>query len=352
MFSWQLLRDKGRPNHRFYYSKVTKAEAVGEHAVRFDLAGSDDRELPLILGLMPVLPKHAINPETFEETTLTPLIGSGPYVIGKVDPGRSLTLTRNPNYWGRDLADQSRLLEFRRDPLRLLPRPQRATTKRSSAACSTCAAKTIRPLADRLRLPGAARRPGGQGDVHQRAAEAELLFRVQHAPAGLRRRPRARGDRDAVRLRMDQPELCSSASIGAPRAISRAPSCPRTAGRPTRASARCWRRFPAPCAPTCSTAPGRRRSATAPAATARCCGARSRCSQQAGYELRGTELVERKSGRPFTFEIMVTAAATRWTRALALAVRRAAQARRHHHPHAPGRCRAVRGAPDRASIST
>ena len=55
IFSWQLLRDKGRPNYRTYYAKVTKAEAIGERAVRFDLAGSDDRELPLILGLMPVL---------------------------------------------------------------------------------------------------------------------------------------------------------------------------------------------------------------------------------------------------------------------------------------------------------
>ena len=49
LFSWQLLRDKGRPNHRFYYSKVAKAEAIGERTVRFDLAGADDRELPLIL---------------------------------------------------------------------------------------------------------------------------------------------------------------------------------------------------------------------------------------------------------------------------------------------------------------
>ncbi len=102
LFSWQILRDKGRPNHRTYYSKVIKAQAVGSNAVRFDLPG-DDRELPLILGLMPVLPKHAINPETFEETTLKPMIGSGPYIISKVDPGRSLTLVRDPNYWGRDL---------------------------------------------------------------------------------------------------------------------------------------------------------------------------------------------------------------------------------------------------------
>jgi peptide/nickel transport system substrate-binding protein len=103
IFSWQLLRDKGRPNHRTYYAKVVKAEAVGEHAVRFDLAGSEDRELPLILGLMPVLAKHATNPDTFEETSFTAPLGSGPYRVGKVDPGKSLSLVRDPNYWGRDL---------------------------------------------------------------------------------------------------------------------------------------------------------------------------------------------------------------------------------------------------------
>ncbi|MEX2034057.1 MAG: extracellular solute-binding protein [Xanthobacteraceae bacterium] len=104
IFSWQLLRDKGRPNFRTYYVKVARAEALSDRVVRFDLAGANDRELPLILGLMPILPKHAIDPDKFEETMLDPLIGSGPYVIAKVDPGRSLTLQRDPNYWGRDLA--------------------------------------------------------------------------------------------------------------------------------------------------------------------------------------------------------------------------------------------------------
>jgi peptide/nickel transport system substrate-binding protein len=103
VFSWQLLRDHGRPNHRFYYGKVAHADIVGEREVRFDLSGSNDRELPLILGLMPVLPRHAINPETFEETSFKPLIGSGPYVVGNLDPGKSVTLVRDPEYWGRDL---------------------------------------------------------------------------------------------------------------------------------------------------------------------------------------------------------------------------------------------------------
>src|SRR6202171_3467657 len=104
LFSWQLLREHGRPNHRLYYGKVASAAIVGERAIRFDLTGSNDRELPLILGLMPVLPKHAIKPETFEESSLAPPIGSGPYVVGKVDPGKSVTLVRNPDYWGRELA--------------------------------------------------------------------------------------------------------------------------------------------------------------------------------------------------------------------------------------------------------
>ncbi|MGZ3409660.1 MAG: extracellular solute-binding protein [Xanthobacteraceae bacterium] len=104
IFSWQLLRDHGRPNHRTYYGKVAKAEALDARTVKFDLSGNDDRELPLILGLMPVLPRHVINAETFEETTLAPPVGSGPYVVAAVDAGKSITLRRNPDYWGRDLA--------------------------------------------------------------------------------------------------------------------------------------------------------------------------------------------------------------------------------------------------------
>ncbi len=104
IFSWEILRDKGRPNHRTYYSKVVKAEAIGDRAVRFDLGTGGDRELPLILGLMPVLAKHAIDPAKFEETTLTAPVGSGPYVVSEVAAGKRVTLKRNPDYWGRNLA--------------------------------------------------------------------------------------------------------------------------------------------------------------------------------------------------------------------------------------------------------
>ena len=112
LFSWALLRDKGRPNHRQYYSKVVKAEAPDPRTVRFDLEGANDRELPLILGLMPVLPKHAIDVATFEETSMSPPIGSGPYRVSAVKPGASVTLTRNPDYWGRDLPVNRGLWNF------------------------------------------------------------------------------------------------------------------------------------------------------------------------------------------------------------------------------------------------
>jgi peptide/nickel transport system substrate-binding protein len=117
IFSWQLLRDKGRPNLQSYYAKVAGAQAIGDRAVRFDLAGANDRELPMILGLMPVLPKHAVDPATFDETTLKAPVGSGPYVVAAVAPGTSVTLRRNPDYWGHRLAVNRGLWNF--DEIRL-----------------------------------------------------------------------------------------------------------------------------------------------------------------------------------------------------------------------------------------
>jgi peptide/nickel transport system substrate-binding protein len=117
LFSWTLLRDKGRPNHRLYYAKVSKAEALDAATIRFDFGGAVDRELPLILGLMPVLPKHAVDAATFEETSMAAPIGSGPYRVSAVNAGASVTLTRNPDYWGRHLAVNRGLWNF--DEIRL-----------------------------------------------------------------------------------------------------------------------------------------------------------------------------------------------------------------------------------------
>lgn len=117
LFSWQLLRDHGRPNHRQYYSKVAKAEVLDPLTVRFDFGGAPDRELPLILGLMPILPRHAVDAATFEETSMTAPMGTGPYRVTSVRPGASVTLARNADYWGRDLPINRGLWNF--DEIRL-----------------------------------------------------------------------------------------------------------------------------------------------------------------------------------------------------------------------------------------
>jgi peptide/nickel transport system substrate-binding protein len=112
IFSWQVLRDHGRPNYRAYYAKVGRAEAIDERTVRFDLAGADDREMPLILGLMPILAQHATDAAKFEDTTLAKPIGSGPYTVAEIDTGKSITLKHDPNYWGRDLPVNRGLWNF------------------------------------------------------------------------------------------------------------------------------------------------------------------------------------------------------------------------------------------------
>ena len=104
IFSWETLKEQGRPNHRLYYSKVLEIERLDARSVRFNFdTETPDRELPLILGLMPIISKAYYSSVTFEETTLTPPLGSGPYTIERVDAGRGIVYRRDPDYWGRDL---------------------------------------------------------------------------------------------------------------------------------------------------------------------------------------------------------------------------------------------------------
>jgi len=103
LFSLALLKEKGWPYHRAHYGKVIDAAKVGTRGVRFTFASAGDREIPLIVALMPILPRHRNDAESFERTTLEPPVGSGPYVVAKVDAGRSITYRRNPEWWGRDL---------------------------------------------------------------------------------------------------------------------------------------------------------------------------------------------------------------------------------------------------------
>ena len=109
IFSAELLRDKGRPNYRFMYDQVAEFRKVDDYTVRFIFNDTSNRELPLLLGMAPILPKHAIDVENFDKSTLVPIVGSGPYLIDEVNPGASIILKRNPDYWGKDLPIKSGL---------------------------------------------------------------------------------------------------------------------------------------------------------------------------------------------------------------------------------------------------
>jgi peptide/nickel transport system substrate-binding protein len=112
VFSFNLLKTKGLPSQRAAYALVKNVETPDDLTVRFDLSGADDRELPLILAIMPVLSRQHTDAEHFEDQTLQIPVASGPYRVAEVEPGRRLTLRRDPNYWARDLPIMRGLYNF------------------------------------------------------------------------------------------------------------------------------------------------------------------------------------------------------------------------------------------------
>lgn len=103
IFSFNILKEKGRPFFRAYYASVEKAEKLAEGRVRFGFVGGINRELPLIMGQLPILPRHYWEGREFDRSTLEPPLASGPYKVESFDAGRSITLRRVEDYWGRDL---------------------------------------------------------------------------------------------------------------------------------------------------------------------------------------------------------------------------------------------------------
>lgn len=103
VFSFNTLKDKGAPHYRFYYANVSKVEALGERRVKFSFDGGVNQELPLIIGQMPVLPAHYWKDREFEATTLEAPLSSGPYRIKAFEPGRFIVYERVKDWWGKDL---------------------------------------------------------------------------------------------------------------------------------------------------------------------------------------------------------------------------------------------------------
>jgi microcin C transport system substrate-binding protein len=103
IWTFETLKAKGQPFYRSYYAQVTRAEKVGERKVRFTFGPGDNRELPLIVGQLPVLSRAYWSQRDFEKTTLEPPLGNGAYKVEAVDPGRSITYRRVKDYWAARL---------------------------------------------------------------------------------------------------------------------------------------------------------------------------------------------------------------------------------------------------------
>ncbi|MDR9467759.1 extracellular solute-binding protein [Marinospirillum sp.] len=103
-FTFDVLRSEGRPFYRAYYAGIEDIQVLDKHRVRFELAAGNNRELPLIIGQIPILPRHDWQDRDFSQPRQDQPLGSGPYRIAEVDSGRRIVYERVEDYWGQDLA--------------------------------------------------------------------------------------------------------------------------------------------------------------------------------------------------------------------------------------------------------
>lgn len=103
VFSFETLKEKGRPEYTISLRDVTGAEALDPHTVRYTFKGELTRDLPLVVAELPVLSKAYYTQRPFDETTLDKPLGSGPYEIADFKPGTYVAYKRRPDYWAKDL---------------------------------------------------------------------------------------------------------------------------------------------------------------------------------------------------------------------------------------------------------
>ena len=114
VFTFNLLVSKGHPIFRFMYADVDSVIAIDKQRVKFSFSNNENKELPLIVGGIPILPKHYWIEEghEFDKSALEIPLGSGPYKVKSIDAGRKITYEREKNYWGSNLAVNKYLYNF------------------------------------------------------------------------------------------------------------------------------------------------------------------------------------------------------------------------------------------------
>lgn len=101
--TFKLLREQGSPFYKAYYRDISSITALTDQTVRFEFGSEENRELPLIIGEVPILSANYWKERDFTKPSLEPILGSGPYLVDSFEAGRTITYKRNPDYWGADL---------------------------------------------------------------------------------------------------------------------------------------------------------------------------------------------------------------------------------------------------------
>ena len=102
-FSFDAYQTKSNPGLQMYLTDLDKTEVLSRYAVKMSFKSDNNAEMPLILSQMPIYSKRDWQNKDFTRVTMQPILGSGPYLIDRIDAGRSISYKRNPNYWGKDL---------------------------------------------------------------------------------------------------------------------------------------------------------------------------------------------------------------------------------------------------------
>ena len=304
-FTFELLRDHGRPPQRTAFALVKSVTTPDAHTIRFDLTGANDRELPLILALMPVLSRAHTDAADFNEASLAIPVGSGPYVVDSVDPGRRIVYRRDPHYWGRDLPVSRGLDNFDRIEIDYYRDEFLAVHRLRGRALRFSYRGRRRALAARLRFSAPA--PMARSSSNRRRSSCRAACPGSCSTPAARNSPMCACARRWPRCSIlsGSTRRCSAAPTCATSVISAIARCRAPGGRRARASGRCSRPSPARCAPTFSPGAGARRSPTARGGTAPSPARRSRSWPARATRSRSGALRD-IGGAPFGFEILVT----------------------------------------------
>ena len=230
-WTYRTLLEKGRPSFRIQMADVKDVVVESPRRVVFHFKSNENRELPLILGGLPVLPKHFFDGRDFTRPLTDPPIGSGPYRIADFELGRSVTYARRPDWWAADMPTGKGTNNFDRVRIEYFRDSTVAMEAFKAGQIDLRSENISKNWATAYDFPAVAARAGDQARLHAPPADRHAGLRDEHAPSGVRQSAGAPGDGRGVRLRVGEQEPVLRQLHPHARATSATATSPRPASR-------------------------------------------------------------------------------------------------------------------------